>query len=189
MRITKSKSNFELAPAGNHLALITTVADLGFQKTSWNGETKYFYKLGITYELAGKKTSEGKPFAVFDTVKVSLHEKSRLCNIVQAALGVTLEELDPKDLLGKPFLVQVVHRTDGQGRTWANIGAVTPLPDGMKAPETGTPLLYFDLEQPDAEVFQKLPALFKKRIEQRVQEEKKPEPRQPDSDFDQDIAY
>lgn len=189
MIITKAKSNFELAPAGNHLAVITTMADLGIQETSWGGDTRRSHKLGITYELAGKKTSEGNPFAVFDTVNVTLFERSRLYEPVQAALGNVPEELDAKDLLGKPVLVSVVHRTDGQGRTWANIGAVTPLPDGMEAPKTETALLNFDLEQPDPEVFKKLPALFRKRIEQRVQEAKKSEPAQPDSDFDQDISY
>jgi hypothetical protein len=49
--------------------------------------------------------------------------------------------------------------------------------------------LYFDLEQPNPEVFERLPALFRKRIEQRVQEEKRSEPEQPDSDFDEDISF
>ena len=42
---------------------------------------------------------------------------------------------------------------------------------GMDIPSTDTPLLHFDLESPDQAVYQKLPALYRKLIEGRVNAE------------------
>jgi hypothetical protein len=162
---------FEVPPEGNFPAVITTVADLGLQESNWQGEINRAYKIGLAFELVGKTTTDGRPFAVFDRVNCSLHEKSRLAPIVSAALGTVPNELDPRDLLGHPVLVRVVHKDGQDGKVWANIGSVTPIPDGMAIPTTDTPLLYFDLAEPDDAVYQKLPALFRKLIENRVNAE------------------
>ena len=162
------KTTFETAPEGNHPARITTVADLGDQRSSYQGKERIGAKLGLTFELATEKTTDGKPFAVFDTVSLSLSEKARLYEIAKAALGKTPEDLDPADLAGKPVMVSVIHRSGQDGKVWANVDRVTPVPKGFKVPATKTPFLTFDLESPDAEVFQKLPALFRKRIEERL---------------------
>lgn len=166
MKITKS--DFELAPAGTHAARITTLADLGTQRSEWQGAEREAHKLGVTFELAHKRGKNGQRLAVFDRVTLSLHEQSRLYQITQAALGGEPgEELDPAALLGKPVLVTLVHRAAGT-RTFANVQSVTAIPEGMEVPATETPLLLFDLDTPDPAVFAKLPALFKKLIEGRV---------------------
>lgn len=184
MKIQK-KGDFELAPAGTFAARITTVADLGVQRSDWQGEAREAHKLGLTFELSTKRGASGQRLAVFDRVTASLHELSRLYQIAQAALGVEPGEgLDPAYLLGKPVLVTLVHRAAGT-RTFANVAGVTAIPEGMAVPATDTPLLYFDLDAPDPAVFAKLPALFRKLIEGRVRTPAEPanSPEDPDDDI------
>ena len=187
MKIRKT-ATFETAPAGTHPAVITTVADLGIQASSWSGIAHRAQKLGITFELGGLKTKDGRPFAVFATYTASLHEKSRLTPVVRAALGEEPEELDTQALLTKAVLVEVVHHQDKEGRTWANVKTVIALPDPGAAPKTETAPLHFELEQPDPEVFKQLPARFRTLIENRVrQSELAPVAAGPDPD--DDVAY
>jgi hypothetical protein len=179
------KTTFETAPEGAYPAWITTVADLGVQRSSYQGKERVSEKLGITFELATEKAKDGRAFAVFDTVTFSFNEKSRLYEIAKAALGKAPEDLDPAELVGKPVLVTVIHRSGPDGKVWANVERVTPVPKGLKVPPTKTPLLTFDLERPDPEVFQKLPALFRKRIEDRVKTEKA----EPEDSALEDVPY
>lgn len=188
MKIQKN-SDFELAPAGTFAARITTVADLGVQRTEWQGEAREGHKLGVTFELSSRRGKDGQRLAVFDRVTASLHELSRLYQIAQAALGAEPGEgLDPQELLGKPVLVSLVHRAAGT-RTFANVQGVTAIPEGMTVPGTDTPLLYFDLDAPDPAVFAKLPALFRKLIEGRVRPSRGFTGPQEDADPDDDISF
>ena len=50
-QVTKSDSQFETAPEGNFPAVITVVADLGIQKSTWDGVERYQRRIGISYEL------------------------------------------------------------------------------------------------------------------------------------------
>ena len=162
------KKIFENAPEGTFPATITVAADLGVQKVEFEGKTKWVHEVGLSFELSGKATKEGRPFAVLDHLRLSVHEKARLYQVAQAALGKVPEELDPKELLGRMVLITVAHRKSN-GRTYANVVKVTGLTEGMKVTPTKTPLLYFDLEAPDPKVYEQLPAFFKTLIEKRLQ--------------------
>lgn len=165
-----TKRNFELAPEGTYPATIIAVADLGEHTSTWDGIPKRQYKWGIQFELSGPTTTDGKPFSIATTVTDSLHPKSRFYPIAKAALGSVGFEVDFEDLLGKQVLVTVEHDTRDD-KTWANVTNVSGLPAGMEAQETDTPKLYFDLDAPDSEVYEKLPALFRKRIEARERQD------------------
>lgn len=182
------KSDFELAPAGTFAARITTIADLGIQRTDWQGSQREAHKLGVTFELASKRGKNGQRLAVFDRVTLSLHEQARLFQIAQAALGAEPgEELDPADLLGKAVLVTLVHRAAGT-RTYANVAGVAAVPEEMTVPDTDTALLLFDLDAPDPATFARLPALFKKLIEERVRPFEEPEDA-PGADPEDDVPF
>ena len=187
MKIYK-QGDFELAPPGTHAARITTLADLGTQRTEWQGVEREAHKLGVTFELSSRRGKDGQRLAVFDRITVSLHEKARLYEIATAALGGVPEQLDPADLLGKPVLVTLVHRAAGT-RTFANVAGVTAIPEGMVVPDTDTPCLYFDLDAPDPAVFAKLPALFRKLIEGRVRPSRGFTGPQEDEDDGADISF
>lgn len=182
------KTTFETAPKGTHPARITTIADLGLQRDDWKGEVRTVHRLGITFELTGKKTKEGNPFAIFERATLSLNDRSRLYQIVHAVLGEVPEEIEIQDLLDCPVLVEIVHK-ETDGKVWANVQNVAGIPEGMDVPKTKTPILWFDLEAPDAEVYHKLPSLFRTLIERRVKGDTAqepppaPEPVHPDDDL------
>ena len=178
------KTTFENAPEGTFPAIVTVAADLGLQQSDFKGQIKRTHKIGVGFELSGKQTKEGRPYAVVDQMSLSLHEKAKLYQIAKAALGKVPDELDPKVLLGKKVLVSVAHR-DHNGRTYANVTNVTGLPDGMKVTSTKTPLLYFDLASPDPKVYEQLPALFKTLIEKRLQ----PPAAQPAEELEEDVPF
>lgn len=168
------KKVFELAPEGTYPAIITSVADLGIQISKWDGDEKRQYKWGIGFELSGPTTTIGKPFSIVTTVTDSIHPKSRLYPIVKAAFGKVADEVDFEDLLGVKVLVTVEHNVYDD-KTYANVTNVSGLPSGMEVEDTETPMLYFDLDDPDPAVYEQLPVLFKKRIEARLQHESFPE--------------
>jgi hypothetical protein len=69
----------------------------------------------------------------------SLHKNARLLATVQNWLGRTIAEtekqaFDFETLIGRPALISVIHTTQN-GRTYANISSIIPLPDGMTAPQ------------------------------------------------------
>jgi hypothetical protein len=167
-----SRSSFELPPPGTYTAIIVTVADLGKQKRTVGDEISIRHQLGIAYELADEAGPDGAKLSVSETYTSSLHEKSKLADVVSAAFGKTPDEVDPADLLGNVLSITVDHRTDSQGRTWCNVISVGGLPPAAKkGVRTDTPLLTFDLDEPDPKVYANLPRLFQYKIERRIRSE------------------
>jgi hypothetical protein len=76
---------------------------------------------------------------------------------------------DHASLLSRKCLVNVTHTEKGE-KTYANISAATPIPKGMTAdyPQHNASL-YFDLEKPDAESFNRLPEWLQKKINERIE--------------------
>ena len=90
------------------------------------------------------------------------------------------EAFDVSTVLGKPCMLTVMH-TQKDGKTYANITGIGPLPKGISAktiiPEI-TPILY---AQPDnTATYQMLPERLRKKIDGQIMTEK------PSSDPDED---
>jgi len=160
--------DFELAPEGNHLARCYQVVDLGIQTVTFNNEQKEAHKVLFGWELPATLMEDGKPFFISARYTVSLHEKSNLRGQLQSWRGrsFTEDELAGFDLytvLGVPCMLNVVHN-NSNGRTYANISAITPIPQGMSCPAAvNAPLRYAIDEHTDAE-FQALPAWMRNTI-------------------------
>ena len=149
----ESSGTFEMCPAGPVAARCNCLIDLGTQQSDYQGETKSQRKLLISWELAETRT-DGDPFTISRRFGLSLHEKSALRGFLQAWRGrpFTDEELagfDLRRLLNAPCLLNIVH-TERNGKSYANIQSVTPLPKGMSAPELAAPPVTFDIDAPDA---------------------------------------
>jgi hypothetical protein len=91
MIISDNTKEFKIAPAGNHMARLYSVIDLGHQATEWAGETKIMHKVVLTWELHGKDdneqpltTDDGKPLIVSKRYTVSLGEQARLRQDLEA---------------------------------------------------------------------------------------------------------
>jgi len=118
------------------------------------------------------------------TYTVSLHENANLRGDLESWRGrpFTREELDGFDiskLLGVPCMVNVTH-TDKNGKTYANIAAVTPLPKALREnpPKASGDLLLHD---DDNNAYDSLPEWLQKKIDDQVKPTGKTDANDPDA--------
>lgn len=154
--------NFELTPAGTHVATCYRIIDLGTQKGEWKGKEKNQPKVLIAWELAHEKMSDGRPFCISKRYTASLSEKSNLRKDLQAWRGraFTDDELaafNIAKLLGVPCQLGVAHVTK-DGKTYANITAILGVSKGTTVPPLVNEKVHFDLDPKtfDREVYDKL---------------------------------
>lgn len=160
---------FELCPAGNHVARCYSVVDLGYQDTEWQGVHKSVRKVRISWELPSELMDDGRPFSVSANYTLSLGEKANLRRDLQSWRGrpFTEEELrgfDIETVVGVPAMVNVVHNTARDGRTYANVGSISPLPKGLECPPAVNERLVFSTDSYTAEEFSALPEWLQKKI-------------------------
>lgn len=162
-------------PAGTHLAVCYRVIDLGTQQVDWQGETKQQHKLMLSWELPDEKMEDGRPFSISQRYTFSSHEKARFRQDLEAWRGAKFTEADlagppngfhVRKLLGVPCLLTVVHNVK-QGKTYANISAVTKIMKGMAAPPLVNERVYFSLDPSEysQETFDKLSSGLRAAIE------------------------
>lgn len=122
------ESNYEPAPEGLYQAVCVDVIDLG-QQTSQYGTQ---HKVELRWQL--EDTNEkGYRFELRKRYTLSLHEKAALRKDLQSWRGrkFTDEELagfDLEKLLGVNAQLQVIHNIVDDGRIFANIQAIVPVP-------------------------------------------------------------
>lgn len=163
-----SNKEYELAPAGNHLAICFQMVDLGEQYNpkydSWQR------KVQVGWELPNELMTDGRPFMVSSRYTMSLNEKALLRRDLESWRGrpFTAEEeagFDLKNVVGKPCMVNVVHNPVGE-RTYANIKSVAAIPKGMTVPDQVNDTVIFEIDQtnPDLETYYSLPEFLQKTI-------------------------
>ena len=160
-------------------------------------------KLLLSWELAELRADD-TPFLVSRRFGLSLHEKSALRGFLQAWRGrpFTAEELagfDLRRLLNAPCLLNIMHASRN-GKDYANIASVSPLPKGMTAPALSAPGVIFDIDAPDAPgILETLSENLQETIcaspewQARVKQLAQPAPASPPAgpfaDFDDDIPF
>lgn len=168
--------NFELAPAGSHVAICNMVVDLGKQETKdFDGNPSIKHQVYIRWELPEERSTADntKPLSIGKFYTLSLHEKATLRQHLDAWRGrpFTAEELkgfDISKLAGVPCLLSIVHGTKGNGDPKATVSSVMKLPKNMPAPPAAeTPLMVFDSDSP-ASTYDMLPEWLQKRIDAQV---------------------
>ena len=141
---TENNTVKELCPAGTHSAICFSISDLGLQKEQVLDKTgkkvdKISHKVILAFEIDERMKQEGllnnKRFVVSRKFTLSLHEKSALRPVLESWRGkaFTKEEEDYFDiekLVGVPCLINIVYNIS-DGKTYSNIGSVSPLMKGM----------------------------------------------------------
>jgi hypothetical protein len=205
----KASKDFEMVPAGNHIAICTGVIDLGIQPGSGmypdpKHQVYIRFELPtetISYEKDGQQVTG--PMSVGRTLTASMSEKANLRKLIESWFGKKFPtddvaaDFDVKTLLGRKCLLNVTHTEKGQ-KVYANIANATPIPKGMSADyPQHNPSVYFSLASSDQAVYDKLPKWIKEKIDNRiVEEEKRTKPTDsfdernpPPADFDDDIPF
>jgi len=179
LTLTLEQNSREPVEAGNHVARCVQVIDLGHQteKAFESEDTQLNHKIRITWELPNeirewtdRETNEVKsrPEIISQEFKASLHEKSKLRKLLVSWRGrdFTEDELkgfELRNVLGAPCFLNIVH-AEKDGKKYANISAVTPLAKGMTCPDQITELMYFEVENFDQNLFDKLPKFIQEKL-------------------------
>lgn len=132
----EGKGAFAKAPAGNHLAVLVAVVDMGTQfADGYQGAAgKWQRKAYFVWELLGE-TVEGttKNHLIGTDLTLSLHEKAKLRKWLEARRGKLIPDGAPLDIteeLGKPCLLNVIEKNG-----YPKIDGLTAVPKGMPVGE------------------------------------------------------
>lgn len=157
-------TQFELPPAGTHMAVCYRIIDLGTQDASFNGKPKRQHKILVSWEIPDEKMSDGRPFAISQRYTWSMSEKASLRADLESWRGKPFVDadfgeggFDIKNILGVGCLLTIVHE-EKNGKRYANIKSIARLMKGMQAPPLVNERVYLWInhERWDAEVFHKL---------------------------------
>ena len=173
-----ASKEYKMVPVGTHLGRCFRIVDLGTQKATYEGNTKFLRKVRVYWELHGEDdkgeplvTDKGEPLAMQKDYNLTFAEKSTLRKDIQNWFGVqfTDEEAlryDLKKILDKWGMINVVHAVNGN-KTYANVGSITSVPSIIAKhglPDPHNELQMFRLASPDLELFGKFPRSLKSRI-------------------------
>jgi hypothetical protein len=176
-----AKQERKLPEAGATVGVLYSLVDLGHQETNFDNQKKWTPKVRLTFELPdqtdeyeveenGKRTTVQKPMVVSIEQTRSLGEKASLRKLLEQWRGQTftskeLQAFSLKNLLGKPAMLTLIHKTSQQGRQYCAIAGASKLPKGMKAPATTTnDQLYYEIEQGEAGQFNDMPDWLQEKI-------------------------
>lgn len=156
-------------PEGSHAARCVEVVDLGTQTIVYQGETSTSRKVRLTWEVVSERMEDGRPFTVSKEYTASLNQKARLRQDIESWRGKKFTESEvagweASQLLGKTCLINVVHNQSKNGKTYANVQSIMPLPKGMVCGPQENQSILFAIEDFDAEVFERLSRWVKDKI-------------------------
>lgn len=125
----KKESEYTVAPEGLWPAVCCDVVDLGIVQGAFGPQEK----IEIRWQLEEVDEKTGRRFLIVQRYTPSLHEKSRLRPMLEAWRGkkFTAEEerqFDIEKLLGANCQLQIIHNVKDEGRVYANVQAVVPMP-------------------------------------------------------------
>jgi hypothetical protein len=180
---TDKGGDFELTPEGTYTARCYRIIDLGTQKGSEMYGGKEQHKVMISWELLNEPfMQDGRPFSVHQRYTVSLSEKAKLRQDLEAWRGkkFTNDELKGFDLskvMGQYCMVQIVHDETGK---YANINSIMAFRGEKPAPINEN--MTFDIDNPDMAVFDKLSDGIKETIQKAPEWNKNKQAPQPSAE-------
>lgn len=169
-------NNFELTPAGNHIARCYSMIEIGTVKEEFKGEVKNLHKVRVTWELPLEQRTFNpdkgeQPFSISKEYTLSMHEKAVLRKDLSSWRGKPFTEdeakaFDVTKLLGIPCMLNVVHIISSKsGNAYANVAAITPMPKGVSCPPQINDTFEFNYNDFEDTKFNGLPEYLRKKME------------------------
>lgn len=166
----------ELLDPASYPARVVQVVDLGIQaQRPYMGQEKPpAHEVLLTYELVDEFLKDEDGNELLDKPRwLSESFAIRALDADLAKSNKRLAALDPEgvyegdfsQVLDTPILVTAVHNKKGD-KTYVNVGGLSPMRprDAAKCPELVNEAVYFDLDEPDLDVFNSLPQWIRERI-------------------------
>lgn len=170
----------EVMPAGNYVATLYSIVQIGTVKDSYMGEEKMMPKVRFTWEipkLMREFDGEQKPMVIGREYTISWGEKANLRKVVTGMLGESPDDegFDLKSLLGRSCMLQVINGVGKEsGRKYAAIGAVAQLPEEVTKPSQFNKDTYLDYQEGwSEEVYAGLPQWVKDDMSESVEMQKR----------------
>lgn len=171
------KPQRELITAGQQRARLVQVIDLGLQnQRPYKGEEKPpAYELYLTFEFPDERIEidgVSRPKWKSKRMKLSSHEKSTCFNWYNKMDPTGKAKGEWGHLLGDGIGALIVHdagQGKNAGKTFDNIGDLIPLMKGVEVPPLENDPALFDLVNPDATVWDKLPEWLQNIIKENLE--------------------
>lgn len=172
--------DFKPVPPGNHRGVCSMIVDLGNQRiqSQMYGESVK-HQVYLAWELPDEPITwtdkEGVertgPMRIGKTYTLSTHENANLRRDLESWRGkpfteAEAEAFDVANLSGVAALINVAHKAGGNGKTYANVVAVTPLPKGMERPACNDGALVYDADNTGS--WDHLPEWLQKKIQEQI---------------------
>lgn len=175
--------DFKPVPPGNHRGVCSMVIDLGrqsVQSAQYGNSVKH--QVYLAWELPDEQiewtdrdgVARTGPMRIGKTYTLSTHENANLRRDLESWRGkpFTVEEAEAFDvaaLAGVPALINVGHKEGGNGKIYANVIAVTPLPKGMEKPAASDGAMVYDPDNTGS--WDHLPEWLQTKIQDQVLEQ------------------
>ena len=179
-----------LLDADNYPARLVQVIDLGLQKNFFDPE-KINHEVMLTYELTTEfcldendNPVEDKPRWLSETINIidlpvgmsatdiyndQYRGKSKMVQRARAFDPKGSLDFDLSSMLGMPCAVTVVQKKKKDGELKNEVGGVTPPMKGLQIADLVNPPKFFDLEEPDMEIFGSLPEFVQNKIKENLE--------------------
>jgi hypothetical protein len=126
---------YELAPAGTHVATCRLVVDIGTQEGQYGKKRQ----LVFGWELPDELTEEdNEPFRIYRRYTYTSDRRSALRTDIESWLGRVLTaddfgRLDLTEMLGRTCMIGIKHETRQDGRAVSSIASIMAPPRGTPA--------------------------------------------------------
>jgi hypothetical protein len=174
----ESKGGGDYTPmeSGVYVARCVQLIQIGTITENINGEDKTQHKVRFGFEFPSEKKvfreeNGEQPYFLSKEYSLSMHEKATLRKDLEGwrSKKFTEEEakkFDVTNLIGVPCTINVVHKVGkSNGKTYAEIGSISPLMKGTLCPEQINPTQVLSYDNFDVALFESLPEFLRKKIE------------------------
>jgi len=134
--------SYDPHPEGQFVVQCVDMIDLGERVDSYQGRTKIVHKVALVFVSDELNDETGQPFLLSREFSVSLFAKSNLRQFLEGWRGKKYEDgqleedgLPLHKLVGQVGLATIAHNVSQQGRTYANLQSLVPLPKKLPAPD------------------------------------------------------
>jgi hypothetical protein len=179
MSLVIKEQTFKPVPAGQHSAICINVVDLGVQDGKFGPKEQLWIRWELPELPLTWRDKQGKPHTGPMTIsKTYTHSRDPKSNLYRDLTGWFAGQRiswDTASLLGKACTLLVNQTQTLEGVVRSNITAIMPPANGA-APAPGSPLLSYDVDNPDSDTLALLPSWVQEKINGRVKGMPKPEP-------------
>jgi hypothetical protein len=161
---------------GNYVARCYQMIHIGTVTENILGENKTMNKVRIAWETPTEtkvfvEEKGEQPFSVSKEFTLSLNEKANLRKFLAGWRGKDFTEQEAKAfdisaLVGKPCMLNIIHKQSKQGKTFAEISSVSSIPKGMDCPKQINKSFILSYDEWDDDKFNSLPDFIKDKMKQ-----------------------